>query len=131
MKTISGKYRRAAELRQQQTDAERQLWMQLRNRQFKGIKFKRQQPIGKFFIDFVSLEQKIIIEVDGGQHNTDEGKLYDDERTKNLESQGYIFVRFWDTDVLKDIDSVLARLDDLTQPSHPCQAGELLTSAPR
>ena len=56
-------------LRKRQTDAERVLWNKLRNKQMEGVKFRRQQPIGSYIVDFVSLERKLIIEIDGGQHN--------------------------------------------------------------
>ena len=61
-------------LRQRQTDAEKALWMKLRNRQLEGVKFRRQQPMGSYIVDFASSERKLIIEIDGGQHNEGKGR---------------------------------------------------------
>jgi very-short-patch-repair endonuclease len=79
----------ARELRQKYTDAEKALWMRLRNRQMEGVKFRRQQPIGSYIVDFASFERKIIIEIDGGQHNEETMKERDAERTITLEETGY------------------------------------------
>ncbi len=86
------------------TEAERFLWRQLRLRQFGGHKFRRQQPIGKYIVDFVCLERQLIIEVDGGHHS--EQVSYDQERDAWLEKQGFFILRFWDNEVLKEIESV-------------------------
>ena len=94
---------RARQLRSQSTDAERLLWAWLRRRAA-GPKFRRQQPIGSYIVDFVSFESRLIVEVDGGQHALD--TAYDSARTAWLESQGYRVLRFWDNEVLKEIDAV-------------------------
>jgi len=99
---------RARALRQNQTDAERLLWKHLRNRQLLGFKFRRQVPIGPYIIDFVCLSLKLIIEVDGSQHMSNVN--YDNTRTQYLESHGFQVVRFWNNDVLTEIDSVLEAL---------------------
>ena len=78
---------KARDLRQRSTDAERALWMHLRNRQLAGCKFRRQVPIGEYIIDFVCLERKVVIEVDGGHHQ--EQAPYDTDRTTWLESLGF------------------------------------------
>ena len=78
---------KARDLRQRSTDAERALWMRLRNRQLVGYKFRRQVPIGEYIIDFVCLERKVVIEVDGGHHQ--EQAPYDTDRTTWLESLGF------------------------------------------
>lgn len=97
--------RRARNLRSKSTDAERVLWRHLRQRQIDGYKFRRQQPIGPYIVDFVCLELKLIIEVDGGQHQ--EQVDYDDQRTRWLETEGYRVLRFWNNDILNNIDGVL------------------------
>jgi very-short-patch-repair endonuclease len=97
----------ACELRQRQTDPEKTLWAKLRNRQLEGVKFRRQQPIGHYVVDFASLENRIIVEVDGGQHNEPEMKGKDEERTAWLKREGYRVLRFWDNEVLNNIDGVL------------------------
>lgn len=100
----------ARKLRRRQTEAERSLWMGLRNRQLEGVKFRRQQPIGPYIVDFVSTEKRLIVEVDGGQHNEEgiEGK--DEERTLWLKGQGYRVLRFWNNEVLSNIEGVLERI---------------------
>ena len=70
----------ARDLRQSQTDAEKALWARLRNKQLRGVKFRRQQPVGSYIVGFVSFEQKIIVEVDGGQHNERKVRERDEER---------------------------------------------------
>jgi len=94
-------------LRKQQTDAERFLWLHLRNRQTEGVKFKRQIPLGKYIADFISYERKLIIEIDGGQHNDEKQKQKDEERTKWFKMRGYTVLRFWNNDVLTNIEGVL------------------------
>lgn len=94
----------AKKLRINSTDTEKYLWKYLRGRQLEGFKFRRQQPIGKYIADFINLERKIIIEVDGGQHlENKKDKL----RDKWLEEQGYEVLRFWDNEVLTNIEGVM------------------------
>jgi very-short-patch-repair endonuclease len=87
------------------TDAERKLWSLLRRRQLLGYKFRRQQPLGPYIVDFVCLENKLVIEVDGGQHA--ENKDDDACRTQWLEDKGFKVVRFWNHDVLMKPESLL------------------------
>lgn len=94
---------RAVELRKEMTPAEHKLWAHLRNDQL-GVNFRRQHAVGNYITDFCSPKAKLIIELDGSQHL--EQEEYDEERTKNLESQGYKVIRFWNNDVLKDIEGV-------------------------
>lgn len=94
-------------LRHNQTDAEAKLWTNLRAKRFDGIKFRRQQPIENYIVDFVSFETKLIIEIDGGQHSEFPVIEKDEKRTKWLESQGYQLMRFWNNDVLENLDGVL------------------------
>ena len=103
-------HRLAKILRKNMTDAERILWQRLRNRQLGGFKFRRQKPIGPYIVDFVCLEKKIIVEVDGGQHALNMGA--DTIREDSLKKKGYKTLRFWNHDVLRDTNSVLERILD-------------------
>jgi very-short-patch-repair endonuclease len=95
---------RARTLRKHPTDAEQRLWQKLKRRQLAGAKFRRQQLIGAFIVDFVCFEPRVIVEVDGGQHA--EQVPYDERRTRWLEAQGYRVLRFWNNDVLAQTDAV-------------------------
>ncbi|HHF3831298.1 TPA: DUF559 domain-containing protein, partial [Haemophilus influenzae] len=95
----------ATELRHNMTDAEYALWYHLRNKLFCGIRFNRQVIIGHYIVDFCSRKLKLVIELDGIQHV--EQEQYDLERTKFLTAQGYKVIRFWNDEVLKNIDNVL------------------------
>lgn len=97
----------AKDLRSRSTDAERLLWSQLRAKRLDGYKFRRQQPIGKYIVDFVCFERKIVIELDGGQHSEPERKAYDKERDDWLETEGYNVLRFWDNEVLLNMRGIL------------------------
>ena len=108
----------ARQLRQDQTDVERLLWKYLRNRRLNGVKFRRQHPIGAYIVDFVSLEKQLIIELDGGQHNSEEGKKKDKERIFWLEKNGYRVMRFWNNEVITDLDNVLQVIHNALTP-HP------------
>jgi adenine-specific DNA-methyltransferase len=108
-------------LRSGQTDAERALWRALRLRQFSGYKFRRQHPVGHYIVDFASVEAGLCIEVDGSQHQ--DAKQYDDERTAFLESRGLMVLRFWDNEVLTQIESVKQAIWNALQhkkPPPPC-----------
>jgi very-short-patch-repair endonuclease len=96
----------ARQMRAEPTDAEKKLWRHLRRRMpMHNMHFRRQVQLGRFIVDFASHSAKIIIEVDGGQHGMQADS--DAERTKFLEAQGYRVLRFWNNDVLKNIDGVL------------------------
>ena len=97
----------ARNLRDQQTPAEAVLWDILRNRNFCGAKFRRQHPIGRYIVDFYCDEAKLIVELDGGEHNTDRGRRYDSARTRVLESAGLHVSRFWNDDVFNELESLL------------------------
>ena len=94
----------AQELRQRSTDAEQALWKRLRNRQLAGYKFRRQVPLGKYIVDFVCFERKVVIEVDGGHHQ--EQISSDTVRTTWLESQGFQVLRFWNHEILTNMEAV-------------------------
>jgi very-short-patch-repair endonuclease len=98
------------ELRRNQSDAESILWARMRNSRFEGVKFRRQHPLGNYIVDFASLDAKLIIEVDGGQHN-ESGMIEEDkQRTKWLESKGFKVLRFWNSDVFENLDGVLEKI---------------------
>ena len=95
----------ARALRKNSTEAERCLWSRLRGRRLDGVKFRRQQVLGPYVVDFLCLEPKVVIEVDGGQHA--EQVPNDLRRTEYLKVLGYRVIRFWNHDVLGDPDAVL------------------------
>jgi len=96
--------RRAGELRKESTPAERKLWAYLREDKL-GVKFRRQHAVGRYIPDFCSPDAKLVIELDGSQHMQQEEN--DEERTKYLEALGYKVIRFWNGDVMNNIDGVL------------------------
>jgi very-short-patch-repair endonuclease len=91
----------AKRLRRRQTDAERVLWFRLRDRRLDGWKFKRQMPIDRFVVDFCCAEAKLIVELDGGQHDQDQSR--DVDRTQVLEAMGYLVLRYWNNDVMRNV----------------------------
>jgi very-short-patch-repair endonuclease len=95
---------RPKELRNNPTDAERILWQHLRLRQLGRYKFRRQQPLGPYIVDFVCLEKRLIVEVDGGQHNSHHAD--DERRNAWLEQQGFRVLRFWNNEVLQNIEGM-------------------------
>jgi very-short-patch-repair endonuclease len=97
----------ARRLRKESTDAEKLLWKYLRRKSLFGLKFRRQEQIGDYIVDFVCYEIKLIIELDGGHHNQDETKMNDKRRQKWLESQSFNVIRFWNNEVMKNIEGVL------------------------
>jgi len=99
------------QLRENLTNAELRLWHEVR-RSALGHKFRRQHPLGPYVVDFICLAQKLIIELDGGQHGEPENAAKDAKRTEWLESSGYRVIRFWNNDVLQNIEGVLQRIQD-------------------
>jgi len=95
-------------LRQNQTDAEKHLWYRLRNRGLNGHKFRRQVPIGSYIADFACMELRLIVEVDGGQHA--EQVAYDLKRDRFLRDEGYEIVRYWNNEVMGNLNGVLETL---------------------
>ena len=95
---------RARMLRVNQTPAERALWYRLRRRQLGGHRFRRQHPLGPYVVDFVCLKERLVIELDGGQHAVREE--HDAKRTLWLEHEGFQVVRFWNIDVFTNLDGV-------------------------
>jgi very-short-patch-repair endonuclease len=112
----------ARSLRREMTDAEKLLWRHLRMKQFEGYKFRRQHPLGNFIVDFVCLEAALVLEIDGGQHA--ESVDNDAIRTKWLEIKGMHVMRFWNNEVLTNIEGVklviwnyLSKLQPQSRPS--------------
>jgi very-short-patch-repair endonuclease len=106
----------AKRLREHSTDTERHLWRYLRNRQIESFKFRRQQPVGSYVVDFVNLEKKVVIELDGGQHALDPGDKIRDEW---LKAEGYKVLRFWDNQVFSNLEGVLETIRDALLTPHP------------
>jgi very-short-patch-repair endonuclease len=98
------------DLRNSQTEAETVLWERLRDRRFMECKFYRQYGIGEYIADFYCPQNKLVIEIDGGQHYTDDGREYDESREKYMRSLGIKTIRFNNTDVLQNIEGVLSRI---------------------
>jgi very-short-patch-repair endonuclease len=107
----------ARQLRTSSTDTELRLWLQLKNRKLGGFKFRRQHPIPPYIVDFVCIEQKLIVELDGGQHA--EQAASDAERTVFLESKGFLIIRFWNDEALKQTDIVLEEILRQLNAPHP------------
>jgi very-short-patch-repair endonuclease len=112
----------ARRLRRQQTDAERNLWFKLRGYRLAGLKFRRQMSLNGFVVDFCCPSVKLIVELDGGQHV--QQREQDARRTKDLEDSGYFVLRFWNNEVLQNIDGVLEEImrrasQQMFEPPHP------------
>lgn len=97
----------ARQLRQNQTDAEQHLWHLLRHKRLAGVKFRRQCPRGAYVLDFYCPSKKLAIELDGGQHTSEQAREHDARRTSYLSRQGIRVLRFWDSEVLLHPDCVL------------------------
>ncbi|HHT9107595.1 MAG TPA: endonuclease domain-containing protein [Candidatus Wunengus sp. YC63] len=114
-------------LRKRPTEAEKFMWRYLRSRQLRGLKFRRQEPIGNYVVDFVCYEKKIIVEIDGGQHCAER----DGNRDRWLESQDFKILRFWNTEVLKNAQGVWEVIRknclscDSPSPAPPIKGGEI------
>jgi len=104
----------ARDLRRDSTDAEHRLWKRLRGRRLLGYKSRRQVPIGPYIVDFVCKERRVVVEVDGSQHQ--EQRDYDQRRTAFLNSQGYQVLRYWNNEVLQQGEAVLASIAQVLQP---------------
>jgi len=98
------------ELRKNMTDAEKLLWSKFRIKQLKGLMFSRQKPLGEYIADFYCHQAKLVIEVDGGQHFTDEVIEHDKIRDECMKSAGLTVLRFTNTDVIDNIEGVMERI---------------------
>lgn len=124
---------KSRELRRNATEAERKLWQSISARKLAGVRFNRQFPVGQFICDFVSREHRLVIEIDGGQHAL--ARSYDDRRTRFLEAQGYTVIRFWNNEVMDNLDGVLMRIEqtlaNMPSPSPSCRREGSLWSPAR
>lgn len=121
---ISDRHVIAKLLRKNFTDAESALWTNLKAKQMEEYKFRRQEPIGSYIVDFVCHAKRIVIEVDGGQHSIE--KERDGERDQWLRGQGYSVLRFWNNEVLRNIEGVLEVVRDRLKhppPTPPIKGG--------
>jgi crossover junction endodeoxyribonuclease RuvC len=107
---------RARQLRQNSTEVEKRLWHRLRAGQIEGMKFRRQEPILGFTVDFVCHTHRLVVELDGGQNADAAG---DERRTKLLNQAGFRVLRFWNDDVIENLDGVLAMISDAVAEARP------------
>ena len=98
---------RARALRAAQPSAEAKLWSRLRNRRLHGFKFVRQEPVGPYFADFCCREEKLILEVDGATHSSDDDRAHDERREAFLKREGYRVLRAYNAEVYENLDGVL------------------------
>lgn len=101
---------RARDLRKELTATEQLLWSRIRRRQVAGYKFRRQQVLGPYIVDFLCIDKKLVLELDGGQHLDQEG--YDARRTGWLEERGFRVLRFWDHQVFQELEAVLRVIEE-------------------
>ena len=121
----------ARSLRQRSTDAERKLWSRLRDHRLMGFKFKRQAPRGRYVVDFLCVEAQLVIEVDGSQHAEKRSEA-DRRRTAALEREGLTVLRFWNIDVLKNLDGVLTLITEaLSRCTSPSPGAQSAPSSPQ
>lgn len=106
----------ARRLRGAMTDAERKLWLALRAHRLDGLSFRRQVPVGAYIVDFMCHEARLIVEVDGGQHAD---SVVDQRRDAWLASAGYRVLRFWNNDVLGNLDGVLSEIVNAARSTKP------------
>lgn len=105
----------ARRMRKSMTDAEAKLWQELRAHRLEGLGFRRQMPVSGYIADFACLEHKLIIEVDGSHHAEGEQLIHDEKRAVCLKEQGWLTLRFWNDDVLKDINNVCQHIISVLQ----------------
>jgi very-short-patch-repair endonuclease len=121
----------ARSLRHRSTDAERKLWSRLRDRRLMGFKFKRQAPRGRYVVDFLCVDAGVVVEVDGSQHGTHRSQA-DQRRTAELERSGLTVLRFWNNEVLTNLDGVLTLIaESLSQRSSPSPGAQSAPSSPQ
>jgi very-short-patch-repair endonuclease len=113
---------RARELRRNENDAERRMWSLLRAKRMSGFKFRRQHALDKYIADFICLRARLVIEVDGDTHGTDEAEELDAKRSEIIESMGYRVIRFWNHEVLTETDDVAAAIFNALHPYPACKS---------
>jgi very-short-patch-repair endonuclease len=110
---------RARDLRKNATDAETVLWRRLRRRGLDGFKFRRQEPVGAYIVDFLCSEARLVVELDGGGHDAEDQRRYDVRRTDVLEQFGLRVLRFWNNDVHRNIEEVLLTILEAARTPSP------------
>ncbi|PRD46010.1 hypothetical protein C5748_01730 [Phyllobacterium phragmitis] len=114
---ISSRARKNAKsMRSKMTDAELKLWNEIRAHRLMGLAFRRQMPIAGYIVDFACPSSRIIVELDGSQHGQDQEVAADAERTRRLEQDGWTILRFWNDDILRDIDGVCRHIVTVADP---------------
>jgi very-short-patch-repair endonuclease len=114
----------ARRLRKTMTPQEVKVWVHLRSWRARGYHFRRQAPRKGFIVDFVCLRRRLVVEIDGGQHNFDQHQQLDGSRDRTLERSGFRVLRFWNSDVDRNLDGVLESIDQaLREPPHPAAFG--------
>lgn len=117
---VSTKARRnARRMRSLMTDAELRLWNELRAHRLMGLSFRRQMPIAGYIVDFACPSHGLIVEIDGSQHAIGDNAIHDQARTQRLEQDGWTVLRFWNDDVLRDIDNVCMHIIRVAGKDHP------------
>jgi very-short-patch-repair endonuclease len=118
---------RARELRKTATPAEQKLWQVLRRKTINGFRFRRQFPLGPYFGDFVCLPARLVIEIDGDTHTSDEARAYDERRTRWLTGQNFRVMRFWNIDVFQNLEGAVEQIEhavrEATPPPTPSRKG--------
>jgi very-short-patch-repair endonuclease len=107
---------RAREMRRNENAAERRMWSILRARRMSSFKIRRQHALGRYIVDFICLKARLVIEVDGDTHGTDESSDLDAKRTEEIEQMGYRVIRFWNHEVLTATDDVAAAIFNALDP---------------
>ncbi|HEU5250896.1 MAG TPA: endonuclease domain-containing protein [Thermoanaerobaculia bacterium] len=110
---------RARNSRRVPTDVEQKLWFRLRNRRLAGAKFRRQSPVGPYVVDFLCVDANLVVELDGGGHAEDKEITRDLQRSRELEKLGLRVLRFWNSDVLENLDAVLTTIAEAVESPHP------------
>lgn len=111
---------RRRELRRNQTEAEKVLWQKLRSNRFHNLKFFRQYSVGPYIIDFFCPAEHLALEIDGGQHADSDTQTYDESRSAYLKTRGIEVLRFWNNEILQNIEGVLCRIaEEITPPNLP------------
>ena len=109
----------AKKLRKRPTEAEKLLWRHLRAKQLGGLKFRRQQVLGSYIVDFVCLEKRLVIELDGGQHAKNQERARDHERDRWLREEGFTVIRAWNHEVLTNLEGVLELIRSYCESPSP------------
>ncbi|MDH0614520.1 MULTISPECIES: endonuclease domain-containing protein [unclassified Agrobacterium] len=109
----------AKQMRKVMTDAELKLWNAIRAHRLERLSFRRQMPIAGFIVDFACSDHRLIVEVDGSQHTSEAALRYDQARTARLQEDGWTVLRFWNEDILRDIDNVCLHIIRTVKEDRP------------